>query len=113
MAGKHRAKKRQAEAYVWLGTGAVTLGLGVALSAWVGCCAGRLHERLSRWVGCDAVAGEFWGCDDVDPHDHQRAEREYVKPFIHARGYGRRWRDIGSHDQRIRCPTNESGGYRR
>jgi hypothetical protein len=36
MAGKHRAKKterRQREAYVWLGTGAVTLGLGVALTA--------------------------------------------------------------------------------
>ncbi len=33
MAGKHRAKKRQAEAYVWLRTGAVTLGLGVALAA--------------------------------------------------------------------------------
>ena len=33
MAGKHRAKKRPAEAYVWLGTGAMTLGLGVALAA--------------------------------------------------------------------------------
>lgn len=33
MSGKHRAKKRHAEAYVWLGTGAMTLGLGVALSA--------------------------------------------------------------------------------
>ena len=33
MAGKHRAKKRQPEAYVWLGTGAMTLGLGVALAA--------------------------------------------------------------------------------
>jgi hypothetical protein len=36
MAGKHRAKKtqrRQTEAYVWLGTGAITLGLGVALAA--------------------------------------------------------------------------------
>jgi hypothetical protein len=35
MAGKHRAKKsqrRQTEAYVWLGTGAVTLALGVALT---------------------------------------------------------------------------------
>jgi hypothetical protein len=35
MAGKHRAKKterRQTEAYVWLGTGAITLGLGVALA---------------------------------------------------------------------------------
>ena len=36
MAGKHRAKKterRQTEAYVWFGTGAITLGLGVALAA--------------------------------------------------------------------------------
>ena len=36
MAGKHRAKKterHQTEAYVWLGTGAITLGLGVALAA--------------------------------------------------------------------------------
>ena len=36
MAGKHRATKserRQTEAYVWLGTGAITLGLGVALAA--------------------------------------------------------------------------------
>ena len=33
MAGKHRAKKRQTEAHVWLGTGAMTLGLGVALAA--------------------------------------------------------------------------------
>src|SRR5258707_7557107 len=35
MAGKHRAKKtqrRQTEAYVWLGTGAATLALGVALT---------------------------------------------------------------------------------
>jgi hypothetical protein len=35
MAGKHRAKKtqrRQTEAYVWLGTGAVSLALGVALT---------------------------------------------------------------------------------
>ena len=35
MAGKHRAKKterRQTEAYVWLGTGAITLALGVALT---------------------------------------------------------------------------------
>jgi hypothetical protein len=35
MAGKHRAKKterRQTEAYVWLGTGAITLGLGLALA---------------------------------------------------------------------------------
>ncbi len=35
MAGKHRAKKterRQTEAYVWLGTGAMTLALGVALT---------------------------------------------------------------------------------
>jgi len=35
MAGKHRAKKathRQTDAYVWLGTGAITLGLGVALA---------------------------------------------------------------------------------
>jgi len=35
MAGKHRAKKtqrRQNEAYVWLGTGAVSLALGVALT---------------------------------------------------------------------------------
>ena len=36
MAGKHRTKKtprHQTEAYVWLGTGAITLGLGVALAA--------------------------------------------------------------------------------
>ena len=35
MAGKHRVKKtqrRQTKAYVWLGTGAVTLALGVALT---------------------------------------------------------------------------------
>ena len=35
MAGKHRAKKperRQTEAQVWLGTGAITLALGVALA---------------------------------------------------------------------------------
>jgi hypothetical protein len=34
MAGKHRAKteRRQTEAYVWLGTGAITLGLGLALA---------------------------------------------------------------------------------
>jgi hypothetical protein len=35
MAGKHRATKserRQTEAYVWLGTGAITLGLGVAIA---------------------------------------------------------------------------------
>jgi hypothetical protein len=35
MAGKHRAKKtqrRQTEAYVWLGTGAISLALGVALT---------------------------------------------------------------------------------
>ena len=35
MAGKHRAKKperRQTEAHVWLGTGAITLALGVALA---------------------------------------------------------------------------------
>src|SRR5258708_38239822 len=35
MAGKHRAKKtqrRQTEAYVWRGTGAVTLALGVAVT---------------------------------------------------------------------------------
>ena len=34
MAGKHRAKteRRQTEAYVWLGTGAITLALGVALT---------------------------------------------------------------------------------
>jgi hypothetical protein len=35
MAGKHRVKKterRQTEAYVWLGTGAITLALGVALT---------------------------------------------------------------------------------
>ena len=35
MAGKHRVKKterRQTEAYVWLGTGAVSLALGVALT---------------------------------------------------------------------------------
>jgi hypothetical protein len=35
MAGKHRAKltqRRQTEGYVWLGTGAVTLALGVALT---------------------------------------------------------------------------------
>ena len=33
MAGKHRAKtvRRQPEAYVWLGTGAITLALGAAL----------------------------------------------------------------------------------
>ena len=35
MAGKHRVKKterRQTETYVWLGTGAITLALGVALT---------------------------------------------------------------------------------
>jgi hypothetical protein len=34
MAGQHRAKKtgRQAAAYLWLGTGAITLGLGAALT---------------------------------------------------------------------------------
>jgi hypothetical protein len=39
MAGKHRAKKtqrRQTEGYVWLGTGAVTLALGVALTGGAG-----------------------------------------------------------------------------
>jgi hypothetical protein len=33
MAGKHSAKKRHSEAHVWLGAGAMTLGLGVALAA--------------------------------------------------------------------------------
>jgi len=33
MAGKHRAEKRQPEVYVWLGTAAMTLGVGVALAA--------------------------------------------------------------------------------
>jgi len=38
MAGKHRAKtqRRQPEAYVWLGTGAVSLALGVALTGGAG-----------------------------------------------------------------------------
>jgi hypothetical protein len=38
MAGKHRAKaaRRQTDAYVWLGTGAVTLALGAALTGGVG-----------------------------------------------------------------------------
>lgn len=38
MAGKHRAKtqRRQPEAYVWLGTGAVSIALGVALTGGAG-----------------------------------------------------------------------------
>ena len=111
MAGKHRAKKRQPEAYVWLGTGAMTLGLGVALAAGSGVAQADTTNASVGGSARHAVAGEFRS-DDFYPYDHQRAERKYVNQFIHARGCGRRKRDIDRHYQRFRCPTNGSGGYR-
>lgn len=56
MSGKHRAKKRQAEAYVWLGTGAMTLGLGVALS--VGSGVAQADVTNASVVGSDSSGSQ-------------------------------------------------------
>ena len=85
MAGKHRAKKHQSEAYVWLGTGAMTLGLGVALAAGSGVAQADTTNASVSGSRVYAVAGAFRS-DDFDPYHCQRTERKYVNSFIHARG---------------------------
>ena len=93
MAGKHRAKKRQPEAYVWLGTGAMTLGLGVALAAGSGVAQADATNASVSGSGVTPSSGSSAATTSI--HTTISAQSVHTSTqFIRARGCGRGTSDI-------------------
>ena len=88
MAGKHRAKKRQPEAYVWLGTGAMTLGLGVALAAGSGVAQADATNASVSGSGVTPSSGSSAATTSIRTTISAQSVNTSTQ-FIHARGCGR------------------------
>lgn len=92
MAGKHRTKKaerRQAETYVWLGTGAFTLALGVALAGGSG-------------VANADTASSTTGGSRVSPSPGKSAATTSIRTSISAQSV-----NTGTHSSKPKPATEE------